>query len=283
MRKQGFRESTCRYAVQVLNSVNRHASLLDPETVKEYLAKATFSEARKERVSHDLARFYKWKGIPFEKPRYRKVKKLPFIPLETEVDQLIGGMGKKTACLLQLLRETGMRCGEASAAKWTDIDYERSTIVVQPEKHGRSRILRISGRLIAMLNQLPKGSPCIFHTPEQDPISSLHHARRNFERQRKQLAVKLQNPRLLWIHMHTLRHLYATKTYHQTKDILHVMRQLGHTNIVHTLTYTHLVDFPSEEFVCKVAKTVKEASELVEAGFNYVCDVEGYKLFRKRK
>jgi len=142
MRKQGFRESTCGYAVQVLNSVNRHASLLDPETVKEYLAKATFSEARKERVSHDLARFYKWKGIPFEKPRYRKVKKLPFIPLETEVDQLIGGMGKKTACLLQLLRETGMRCGEASAAKWTDIDYERSTIVVQPEKHGRSRIQR---------------------------------------------------------------------------------------------------------------------------------------------
>ena len=36
-------------------------------------------------------------------------------------------------------------------------------------------------------------------------------------------------------------------------------------------------------YVCKVAKTVKEASELVESGFDYVCDVDGYKLFRKRK
>jgi len=42
----------------------------------------------------------------------------------------------------------------------------------------------------------------------------------------------------------------------------------------------HLVNFDSDDYVCKVAKTVKEASELVESGF---CEVEGYKLFRKRK
>jgi len=61
------------------------------------------------------------------------------------------------------------------------------------------------------------------------------------------------------------------------------MQMLGHKNIRNTLIYTHLIDWKSDDYVCKVAKTVKEASEVVEAGFDYVCEVEGYKLFRKRK
>jgi len=50
-----------------------------------------------------------------------------------------------------------------------------------------------------------------------------------------------------------------------------------------TLVYTHLVNFESDEYVCKVAKTVEEASELVASSFGYVCDVDGCKLFRKKK
>jgi len=38
-----------------------------------------------------------------------------------------------------------------------------------------------------------------------------------------------------------------------------------------------------EEYVCKVAKTVEQAAELIEAGFDYVCEIDGIKLFRKRK
>jgi hypothetical protein len=61
------------------------------------------------------------------------------------------------------------------------------------------------------------------------------------------------------------------------------MQVLGHKNIRNTLVYTHLVDFQSDEYVCKVAKTTQEARTLVEEGFDYVTDVEGMKLFRKRK
>ncbi|MEM2103521.1 MAG: hypothetical protein QW717_01350 [Candidatus Bathyarchaeia archaeon] len=71
--------------------------------------------------------------------------------------------------------------------------------------------------------------------------------------------------------------------YHKTKDILHVMQFLGHKNIKNTLVYTQLVNFENDEYVCKAAKNVKEAAELIEAGFEYICDVEGVKLFRKRK
>jgi len=71
--------------------------------------------------------------------------------------------------------------------------------------------------------------------------------------------------------------------YYKTKDILHIMRILGHKNIKNTLVYTHLVNFEGDEYISKAAWTLEETQKLVEAGFEYVCDVEGAKLFRKRK
>mgnify|MGYP000220982255 CR=1 FL=1 len=71
--------------------------------------------------------------------------------------------------------------------------------------------------------------------------------------------------------------------YAKTKDILHVMNMLGHKNIKNTLIYTQLVKFESDKYICKVAKTPKEISELIEAGFEYVCEQDGLKFFRKRK
>ncbi len=61
------------------------------------------------------------------------------------------------------------------------------------------------------------------------------------------------------------------------------MRILGHKNINNTLVYTHLVDFGDDEYVSKIARTANEASQLVEAGFEYVCEFNGAKMFRKRK
>jgi integrase len=52
------------------------------------------------------------------------------------------------------------------------------------------------------------------------------------------LATKLQNPRLLRITFHTFRHWKATMEYNRTKDILYVMKLLGHRCIKNTLVYT---------------------------------------------
>lgn len=71
--------------------------------------------------------------------------------------------------------------------------------------------------------------------------------------------------------------------YAKTKDILHVMKLLGHKNVKNTLVYTQLISFEADQYISKVAKTVEEASALIEAGFDYVCEIEGIKLFRKRK
>jgi integrase len=283
MQRQGFRHATCYSAVRALRRLAKRTDILNPEEVKDFLANVPWTESGKERVVNDLVRFYSYRNIQFDKPRYKRVDTLPFIPLESEVQALVSGMGRKTACLLQLVRETGCRVGEAWNLRWTDIDFERSTVSVRPEKNSNPRVLRISSRLTAMLNNMPRTWKLVFRNPEIDEIKTLNWQRRSFQRQRKRLAIKLQNPRLEQISFRTLRHFKATMEYHKTKDILHVMRLLGHRNIKNTLRYTQLVNFETDEYVCKIAKTVEEAKALIEDGFDYVTDVEGFKLFRKRK
>jgi len=43
------------------------------------------------------------------------------------------------------------------------------------------------------------------------------------------------------------------------------------------------VNFGEDEYVSKVTQSVDDASKLVEVGFEYICDFDGAKLFKKRK
>jgi hypothetical protein len=88
------------------------------------------------------------------------------------------------------------------------------------------------------------------------------------------------------IHFHTFRCWKGTMLYHKTKDMYYVMQALGHKNIKNTMLYVQLEEalFQGEEdYISKVAKTEKQICQLVEAGFEYVTDFEGAKIFRKRK
>jgi hypothetical protein len=71
--------------------------------------------------------------------------------------------------------------------------------------------------------------------------------------------------------------------YHKTKDILYLMKMLGHKRIENTLLYTQLITFETDEFHVKVAKTLEEACKLAEVGFEYFTTIEGAQIFRKRK
>jgi integrase len=218
-------------------------------------------------------------GGQWEPPRYRKVRKLPFIPAETEIDQLIAGCGPRIATLLQLLKESGIRIGEAWILKWTDINTVNNTIRVTPEKGSNPRMFKISNKLMNMLSSLHRNNA------EMKVFGSrwLKSQRRLFTKRRRTIARKLQNPRIKQISFHTFRHWKATTEYHRTKDILHVMRLLGHKNINNTLVYTQLIDTHSDEFVVKVAHDIDEDRSLIEAGFEYITDRVGLKIYRKRK
>lgn len=218
--------------------------------------------------------------IEWHSPKYKHSRRLPFIPLEKELDSLIASCGKKTSVLLQLLKETGMRIGEALGLEWTDIDFERDIIILNlPEKGGEPRTFKASKKLLTMLNRLTKTSEKVYGGIARCSAS------RTFQAQRKRAATKLGNPRLLRITFHTFRHWKATMEYHKTKGILYVMRLLGHKNIQNTLVYTQLINFEKEEeYHSATAKTTDQARQLIEGGFEYVCTTpQENMLFRKRK
>ncbi|MEM1563713.1 MAG: tyrosine-type recombinase/integrase [Candidatus Bathyarchaeia archaeon] len=281
MKKQGYKETTINSKDKRLSRlIKLGANLFDPESVKEVLATQNWKESSKETTAYAYDLFARWLGIKWDKPRYRPPRKLPFIPQEREIDDLIAGCNSVYAStFLQILKETGARAGEAFNLKWIDIDLERKTITITPEKGSNPRLFRISNKLATMLSSLPRNGERVF-----SKYRNLRSLSSNFERNRKRIAFKLGNPRLLKISFHTLRHWKATMEYHKTKDILHVMEMLGHRNIKNTLVYTQLINSEGEdEYICKVAKSVEQAAELIEAGFEYVCEIDGIKLFRKRK
>jgi len=89
---------------------------------------------------------------------------------------------------------------------------------------------------------------------------------------RQRAYEKFKDPELLKIRLYDLRHWFATTTYLKTRDIFYVKYALGHRNINNTMKYMHLANSLlnySEEWICRVAKTIEEAQKLIENGFEY--------------
>lgn len=69
--------------------------------------------------------------------------------------------------------------------------------------------------------------------------------------------------------------------------VLFVKEFLGHKRIDTTLLYIQLdkvfFNEADDEFTAKVAKDSEEIKQLLEVGFEYVCEKDGLMFFRKRK
>jgi integrase len=276
--RQGYSQATITGRVKLLNRLMRlGANFNDGESIKEIIAKQPWTVSRKLNAVDAFTSFLQMQGKTWTPPIYKRTRKLPFIPTEAEIDQLIAGSSQRLSTYLQLLKETGMRCGEAcELLKWTDIDLEQRSVRITPEKNSNPRILPLSLKLINMLNSLPKTTITVFGV-------NADLMRRNFTKQRKRITAKLKNSRLTQITFHTFRHWKATMEYHKTRDILHVKEVLGHKSLNSTMLYTQLISFKDDDFSAVVAHSEEEACKLIEAGFEYVCDFNGNKIFKKRK
>jgi integrase len=162
--KQGYSHATITRRVKLLNRLMRlGANLSDGESIKEIIAKQTWTVSRKLNAVDAYTSFLQMQGKTWTPPIYKRARKLPFIPTEIEIDQLIAGSSQRLSTYLQLLKETGMRCGEAcELLKWTDIDFEQRSVRITPEKGSNPRILPLSFKLINMLNSLPKTTITVF-------------------------------------------------------------------------------------------------------------------------
>jgi integrase len=281
--KQALANATIQTKYKILrHMIRENVNLADPDTVKLYIKRNNkWSNGHKTLAVYTYNEYAKMKGIQWTPPYYPKNETLPFIPTEKEIDALISGTGKKVSIVLQALKETGFRIGELWQCKWTDIDEEKSTLKCNnPEKGCKPREVRISAKLLARLNTLPKRNDHIFSN------TRLGFTRTMFNYQKKRLAEKLNNPRLKQIHFHTLRHYHATRLYNETKSLIEVQARLGHRNINSTMVYTHIVQFDeeSQNYNHAIAKDEKEAGELIDNGWTYVLTTpQNIMMFRKRK
>jgi integrase/recombinase XerD len=282
LQNNGRKPSTIsNYRKALRHLIKNGANLFDPENTKEILSKSAVQPRTKKcNFVPILSYWFDFVGITWKPPKYSCETEIPYLPSEKEIDCLIAACGKKVATYLQLLKDTGAGCGEISRLKWTSIDFQKRFVRISAEKGSNSRILPISQKSIDMLDNLPKTKERIFANAE--------YMRSNFFVQRRRIAKKLGNDRLLQIHFHTLRHWKATIEQHKTKDPWHVKEILGHKSIQSTEVYIHIEKQTyqnglNDEFIVKVAKTPQEITELIEANFEYIMTKDDLAYFRKRK
>jgi integrase len=292
--RDGRAEETIRCRVQALRQVAKIVDLNEPEIVKTWLGDAKnehnytkpckWSNKTKTKFADTYSAYLKFKKITWNPPKYTPAAKLPFILTEEEIDLLIASCGQVTAAILQTLKETGMRIGELTQLTPLDLDVERKTINVTPEKGSNPRILPVSDKLITMIKNLPKDPRATYKTifqPHKDTLRDYLCS------QRKAVAKKLNNDRIAHISFHTLRHWKGTMEFHAFKDVMHVKKILGHKTVTSTEVYINLEAAlflqTADHFVCKVAHDEKEEADLIEAGFEYVHDRNDLSFYRKRK
>lgn len=281
LENDGRKPATVNNYRKILTKLVRDgADLTDPENTKRILAKANIKDSTKRSIAAILDVWFRFNGIIWKIPRYSAEHEIPFIPTEKELDELIAASGRIVSAYLQLMKETGARAGEISNLLWTNVDIQQRLVRIKAEKGSNSRILPLSVKAVEMLNNLPKKSERIFNSADQ--------MRSNFYYQRRRIAKKLANPRLLQIHFHTLRHMKGSSEYRKTKDMMHVKEVLGHKSIESTQIYVHIEKamFQSgtnDEFHIKVASSKEEITELLETGFEYILTKDGLAYFRKRK
>jgi integrase len=185
--------------------------LWDQDAVKNYIQDAPFKSGYKNNLGYAYADWCEYHGFSYDHQRYPTERELPYIPLEKEVDQLIGAFkNSKYGTLLQLLKETGFRPIEAMNLKVGDFDLERQIVTLNaPAKGSNPRQSKISPKLASMLSVLAQGKRLDEKIWKTKPKS----IRRTFNRIRNNASSKLGNPNLIRITLKTRALCNETRMY----------------------------------------------------------------------
>ena len=279
LRKLGRKETTLKPVARRLRYLARHVDIDDPEKVKEFILAKQCSEGHKDNLVDAYSHYVSHCGLVWQKPSYMRYEKIRKIPREEDINRIIAVATLKYATAYSVIRDTGLRPIELGWLEVKDFDLETGYVYPTTAKYGASRVLKVKASTLSMLKKYISK----YGLGQNDLLWNSKRVKENWSRNKKVVAQRLQEPRLLSIRLYDLRHFKGSIEYRRTKDIVYVMRLLGHKNIKNTLRYVHEVDLGEDEYTCRVAKTVEKATELIELGFEYVTEIDGSKLFRKRK
>jgi len=273
---QGYPQGN-KYHHYLKRLVRLGANLLDPESVKQTIGKHKCKNGTKMLFVYAYDAFNRMLKVTWEPPKYKQEETLPFVPEESELDQLIAACrGKRMAAFLQCLKETYADPGEVLGLRWIDISDNIITINKPVKGHLPGQI-QVSNKVLAMLNSLPKTSERIFPARYDNMWKC-------FSQVRKRAAALQQNPRLLAIAFRSFRHWGGSMIAHYTNgNVLTVKKLLRHKRIENTMKYISMIHFKDDEFEVTTATTIEEAKQILGSGFDYVTQKDGIMLFRRPK
>jgi integrase len=189
-------------------------------------------------------------------PRVRKLSASMRIPSPEQVGAAIGAADPELAALIAVCAFAGLRLGEVSALKVSDVDFLRRELHVcrqvqwkagdrqmdlRAPKYGSERVVSIPDGLVALLAEhvrrfAPGTDTHRWLFPgARDESQPIHvgMVSRGWEAARDRVGITYR--------LHDLRHFYASGLIRAGCDVVTVQRALGHASATTTLaTYSHL-------------------------------------------
>ena len=246
-------ESYGRHLAAISLHFGRTPLELTAEEVQDYLfalqkRSRTPSQTYFKHTVFSLRFLLKSEGLPYEHlllPAIRKEKKLPVVLSKEEVWRMLCVVKPlKHKVLLGLLYGCGLRCFEARNVRLRDLDFDRMLLHVVQGKGKKDRYVPLSEHLIRGLKSyIASEQPCewLFNGKPAGRCGG------DFDNRYSQRAVQWvvrHSAQLAGIrkavHVHSLRHTFATHLLEDGLDIVTLKDLMGHVRIQTTMKYLHV-------------------------------------------
>ena len=152
---------------------------------------------------------------------------------DSDIEKLIAGATNKlTRDLITFLIYTGCRKGEALNLKWDDVDMQNDVIAIKGTKTKYDRYIPISKPLKELLSRIEKVQDVLYVFNRNG--AKLTDFKRSFH-------TACKNAGLKDMHIHDLRHVFASKMVMNGTSLFITGELLGHRTTQMTKRYSHLV------------------------------------------
>ncbi len=263
--------------------LSKNVNLDNPLETEQYILSLKKASKYKQGLLLAYLHYCKANDINWSPPKLKSQSMPIVVPTEERIDKIISRCSLKYITIFQISKH-GLRPDEVSKITLRDIDVQRGLLTVRTSKLGAERTIKLKEYAKENLKAHIQKSR-ITHL-DKPLFPSSDALREQWNKYRKRAYLNFRDQELLKIRLYDLRHWFATTEYMKTRDLLHVKYLMGHRHIESTMVYVHLAQGlinTSEDYICKVARTIEEACKLVESGFEYICEMDGVKLFKKRK
>jgi len=171
-------------------------------------------------------------------PRVKNGKRLPIVLSMEEVERLLGCIDNlKHLTILTTIYSGGLRVGEATRLKVSNLDSKRMTIRVEGGKGNKDRYTLLADHTLDLLRTYWKAyrpGEWLFPGANPDEPISTASVRTVFKKALQKAGVTKKAT------VHTLRHSFATHLLESGTDLYYIQRLLGHTTANTTAVYLHI-------------------------------------------